>query len=163
METKSSGAEVILVAKAPQLSGVNRETRLPGQNAFGPMMSSRRAGRASRIGSAKRREKKDSWRMYATLVRSALRTHRTHMTLNRGAEGRARALPPPPLQGGLLFWVYFLGLPPEGKKNKKLKIILKIIFGENVQQECWASPRRPVPLCSTVTLIGRFKGSLLSP
>ena len=131
VETKSSGAEVILVAKAPQLSGFNRETRLPGQNSFGPMMSSRRAGRASRIGSAKRREKKDSWRMYATLVRSALRTHRTHMTLNRGAEGRARALPPPPLQRG-----YFLGLPPERQKNKTLKIV-KIIFGENVRpQEC---------------------------
>ena len=54
---------------------------------------------------------------YATLVSSALRTHRTHMTLNRGAEGRARALPPPPLQGGLLFLVYFLGLPPKRQKN----------------------------------------------
>jgi hypothetical protein len=130
VETKSSGAEVILVAKAPQLSGFNRETRLPGQNSFGPMMSSRRAGRASRIGSAKRREKKDSWRMYATLVRSALRTHRTHMTLNRGAEGRARALPPPPLQGGLLFLGLLFGSPPERQKNKHRKSFVKIIFRE---------------------------------
>ena len=90
------GYLVILVAKAAQLSGVNREERLPGQNSFDPMMSSRRAGRASRNGSAKRREKKDSWRVYATLVSSALRTHRTHMTLKRGARGRASALPPPP-------------------------------------------------------------------
>jgi hypothetical protein len=57
---------------------------------------------------------------YATLVSSALRTHRTHMTLNRGAEGRARALPP--LQGGLPFLGLLFGSPPERQKNKHRKL-----------------------------------------
>jgi hypothetical protein len=39
------------------------------------------------------------------------------MTLNRGAKGRARALPPPPLQGAFFFGSTFWVSPVKGKKT----------------------------------------------
>ncbi len=110
-----------------------------------------------------KRENRD-FETYATLVSSALRTHRTHMTLNRGAEGRARALPPPPLQGGFLFWVYFLGLPLKGKKTNRKSFVKNHFSGEKQELKVPAcGPKKRISQHWTVRALSPAPNASVSP